>query len=95
MDLEKVVYKDRIESILRKYPETRDCDRLLFVTYLEEYHDVNKNGLRKVMTDIATPSMETLRRHRQLLQAKGMYIGTSQEPRHNKALRIRASIHKL
>lgn len=92
MDIEKVIFKDRVAHILDKYKETRDCDRLLFVTYLEVYHDVDKAGLRKVMTDISTPSMETLRRHRQLFQQKGLYVGNSQESRHNKALRIRNAI---
>lgn len=86
----------KVEDILKKYPETRNSDKLL-ITYLWK---VNYPGAFKMdeqekwwvavdsITDL--PSTESIRRSRQSFQAKGQYLPTNPE-----VLRQRARNQKI
>lgn len=75
--------KEQVEGILRDHPEARNCDKELFIKYLEIYHSVQDyfsrndyNGLQGMLK--AAPSFESIRRMRQKLQEKGEYTADPQ-----------------
>lgn len=65
------------EDILRRYPQTRSCDGLLYLKVLE--HCSHKNGIElrmlsvpvflTKMNELGFPPFESVRRNRQKLQA--------------------------
>jgi len=66
--------KGRVEAILREYPETRNCDKLLCITYwklIDEVKDLD--GIQ-----FAT-CPEAIRRARQWLNERGQYLATDPE----------------
>lgn len=63
--------KKQVEYVLQQYPATRNSDKLLTVKVLQEFYKV------KEIDDILNekiPSLESIRRARQLLQHKGLYL---------------------
>ena len=65
---------DRVQSILKSVPKTRDSDKELQIIYLQ------KSGMNLSPEQIALfkrmPSMETIRRTRQAIQEKGKYLAS-------------------
>jgi hypothetical protein len=55
----------RTEKLLQEEPETRNSDKLLIRRYMKIYHNVDLN----IPDD--SPSLETIRRCRQAIQAQG------------------------
>lgn len=91
--------KDKIESLLIKYPETRDSDKLLFFAFLVEFHDLEMNigrtaceVFRGILMDEETPSMETVRRIRQKFQEEGHYCGEKRKERLEEEVEVRKVI---
>ena len=79
--------KDRVEKLLVKYNETQDSDKLLWLAYLCQYHDL-QTRLRYskspylVLKDVVmqeAPSMESIRRVRQKIQENGQHVGTKRK----------------
>lgn len=71
MELHQV--KSQVEFTLKNYPETRNNDKLLQVTVLKNFYDVES------IDDILkpeVPSLESIRRCRQKLQSEGKYQGS-------------------
>jgi len=92
--IEKV--SDRIESLLKFYPELRDDDTLLFLAYLNRYHGLkeligteNYRLLRSALTDEATPKFESIRRCRQKIQEGGQYLGTRRKAKLEEQERVK------
>lgn len=70
--------KEKVEVLLRDFPQSRNCDKQLVLKYWENYDnipmgDINsfKNGFLKSST-----SMESITRARRLLQEEGKYLPT-------------------
>jgi hypothetical protein len=92
--------KDRVEYLLRQFPETRDCDRLLWLAYLCTFHNLQGAirehgyaGLRKIVCDPATCSMESVRRTRQKFQEGGRYLGEKRQERLREEVEVREYIN--
>jgi len=72
--------KERVEWLLKNYPETRNDDRYLIILYLRYFTPMRRYldfVPYKVIKDL--PSFETIRRVRQLIQEKGKYLPTNPE----------------
>lgn len=67
--------KKQVESILKRFPETREDDKKLQVRILKDFYGVDK------IEDILKPdipSLESIRRCRQKLQSEGKYPSTKE-----------------
>lgn len=67
--------KDKVLTLLQNYSNVRDSDKLLWLAYLVEFHNLKEvlgeDGLKKFRTLLMnedTPSMESVRRCRQKIQ---------------------------
>ena len=67
--------KEKVKYILDNYPNTRDSDKLLYVTVLEFFH--GSVNLRD-MLDPSVPGFETVSRIRRKFQEQGQFLGTNQ-----------------
>lgn len=75
-DLKTVL--DLCKDILTQYPQTRNCDGLLYLKVLEHHAHKNNIELRMLsvpvfltqMADLCFPPFESVRRNRQKLQAR-------------------------
>ncbi len=67
---------NRVESILKHVPKTRSSDKELLITYMQ------KSGMELTDKQIELfkqlPSMETIRRSRQVIQMEGRYLPTKE-----------------
>jgi len=69
--------KERVEWLLKNYPETRNDDRYLIILYMRFF-----TPMRKYLSFVPyrvikeLPSFESIRRARQLIQEKGKYLPT-------------------
>lgn len=78
-----VLVKDKVEFILERYPETRDCDKKLWLAYLCIFCDLkdtigygNYLKVKEIILSPKTCSMESVRRVRQKFQENKQYVGT-------------------
>lgn len=85
-DIKKI--KDKVGFILKEYPQTRDCDKLLWLAYLSMFHDLknvlgenNYSNFKNLILSKKTPSTESIRRVRQKYQEKGEYVGNGRPGR--------------
>lgn len=63
------VVETRVKEILELYPETRENDNLLYVTYVEEYHYVDfKKDTFINYEQYGLPSFKTVERARRKIQ---------------------------
>jgi len=83
-----VTIKSKVEKILNKFPITRDSDKLLWLGYLVQYHNLKTalgeegyKALKAVIMHEDTPTMESVRRVRQKLQEEGKYQGNKRKDR--------------
>ena len=82
-----ITCKDKVESILNKYGETRDSDKLLWLAYLCTNHGLNNilgdkyPEFKKMIMNESTPTMESIRRIRQKFQEDGKYVGQKRSQR--------------
>lgn len=74
--------KSRVKELLEKYEQTRDSDKLLWLAYLCNYHNLkislgeeSYRKLKNIVLNENTPTMESIRRVRQKFQENGLYIG--------------------
>ncbi len=59
----------RVKEILEYYPETRENDNLLYVTYLEQYHYIEFNRENYINAEeLQLPSFKTIERNRRHIQ---------------------------
>jgi hypothetical protein len=74
--------KDRVEYLLKQYKPLRDDDKKLWISYLITYHHLQEkmntsdepyDALCTILLDEA-PAIESIRRCRQILQEKGLYL---------------------
>lgn len=71
--------KENLITILEEFPETRNNDKLLMLRYWELCDDVDMTeNFEKTFLASAT-SPESIRRARQLLQSKGLFLPTDEE----------------
>ena len=66
-------YKSRVYGILEKYPETRDCDKVLTAKYIEVYHPdlllETNDGLSLPLTNLTKlPPLDSILRNRRIIQ---------------------------
>jgi len=68
---------NKVEYLLEKYPETRSCDKLLWLGFMTIFNnlknEINSNNnsysiLRKIILNKNTPSFESLSRARRKIQ---------------------------
>lgn len=79
---------EKVEKLLKDYPECRSSDKRLWITYLVVYHNLRMDMRNKpdlafetfvlTMMDKATPSFESISRSRRKFQEKGMYLPSEQ-----------------
>ena len=66
----------KVELILAGIPSTRNNDKKLICVYLDRFHNI------KTFDDYSTnpdaPSLESIRRCRQKIQAKGFYLANDE-----------------
>lgn len=91
--------RKKVARILSEFPQTRDNDVLLYITYLKIYHklDAEIGGdncalLRQVMLD--GPAHESITRGRRRIQEGGMFQGEKRAARMERAEDIREAIGK-
>ena len=72
--LEKV--EDKVREILSSIPTTRSSDKLLIMIYMRDNHRIN-TFMDYVRND-ECPSVESIRRCRQKIQAAGDFMSVSQ-----------------
>ena len=91
--------KDKVAFILETYPSTRDSDKYLWLSYLTNFHGLKSvlgnNGdayadFIQLILDKDTPTMESIRRVRQKLQEKGLYVGENRSERIEESRKVRA-----
>ena len=73
--------KERVEYILRNYPESRNDDRYLWLLYVRLFEPELSKYIKFVPYEVlkSVVSFETIRRVRQLIQAEGKYLPTDPE----------------
>jgi hypothetical protein len=78
--------KEKVDYILRKYPETRDSDKKLWLAYMCIFKELKSKigneayeSLKGVVMADDTPAFESLRRVRQKLQESGQELQASDE----------------
>lgn len=92
--------RKNVEQILQDYPQTRNSDRLLYVTYWKVIDDLpidNETSARnfaKLFVKKSTNS-ESIRRARQLIQQEGLFLPTDEKvikARHKKQIQMKDAI---
>jgi hypothetical protein len=80
--------KDKVGEILKDQPETRDSDKLLWLAYMNEFHNMREVVgekaylfLENLILSESTPTMESIRRVRQKYQESGLYVGKHRDDR--------------
>jgi hypothetical protein len=88
--------KDKVEDILKSFPQTRDSDKLLWLAYLVIHHDLKAtlgdeayNSFKAILLNDDTPTMESVRRVRQKLQESGQYVGEKRADRMKESESVR------
>lgn len=72
--------RQSVEAILRDYPDTRDCDKLLTLKFWELVEQIpmdNMYDFKRGFIESET-SLESIRRARQLVQEEGSYLPTKE-----------------
>jgi len=64
----------RVEKILKEDPLTRNCDRHLVSRYMFKYHNITT--FTQYEFSSLSPSVESIRRCRQKMQARGDYMAS-------------------
>ena len=81
--------KDRVELLLKNFPETRDNDKLLWLAYAVIHKDLRSvfknDGAYRVfkswLLSSDVPMFESVRRVRQKFQEGGKYVGNARRER--------------
>jgi len=89
--------KDRVEYLLSTQPETRDCDKTLWLMYLFTFHNLKSIDhtstpslrLTEVLLASETPTPESIRRIRQKYQESGLYVGTKRKQKLEESDKVR------
>lgn len=92
--------KDKVAWLLDKYPDTRDCDKTLYVYYLYFFCGldgyVGKHVVPQVVTCIKQANTpETVRRVRQKYQEEGHYRGKRWWERQQDKVNVQYNINDL
>lgn len=94
--------KDKVEFLLENSQPVRDCDKLLWLAYLDTFHDLSQeigvDAYLKLMSLImaeSTPTMESIRRVRQKFQENGEYLGVKRKIRKQAEGEVREGIKDL
>jgi hypothetical protein len=87
--------RQNVEAIMREYPDTRNDDKLLILTYWNLFDKIVKDQMVSPIDvlDKAT-STESIRRSRQLIQEEGKYPATDETVigRRNKEKKMKEAI---
>jgi len=92
--MKKEIIKDKVEALLKKYPDTRDSDKILWLVYLNRYYGLKENmniskkpyeTFKKLILNSRAPKFETIRRVRQKFQEEGNYLGVKRKAAIRKA----------
>ena len=94
-DMKKV--KEKVRHVLEHYPETRDSDKLLWLSYMERFRGLGEVfgtpeqfvAFKKLMLDPDTPQAESIRRVRQKCQEDGLFLGHHRRSRKEEAEKVR------
>lgn len=79
MNVKKNV-KRNVEALLRDYPDTRNDDKLLTITYWKVYDNVDMSSEENFYSSFMhqSTSTESIRRARQMIQEDGKYMPTDE-----------------
>jgi len=99
LELIKTV-KDKVDRLLEKYPQTRDCDKTLYMAFLWTYTNMREfdgdfASFAKRVTWSDVPCPESISRARRLIQASGRYQGERRKERLESETEVRANIGAL
>lgn len=68
--------RKNVEAILRVFPEARDNDRFLLLTYWKYIDRIDFDRFEESFLNGSATNPETIRRSRQMVQANGLYPAT-------------------
>lgn len=87
--------KEKVRYILEKFPETRDSDKKLWLTFLDVFFNMRLKlgsdafvAFECLLMDSEVPTMESVRRVRQKFQEGGEFVGKKREERLEMAERV-------
>lgn len=69
--------KEKVAYVLDRYPSTRNSDLKLIANYMQIFHNIKTLRDWAIHADTVRVTPETIRRTRQALNMKGMYMPTS------------------
>lgn len=85
--------KHRVYKLLEDYPTLRDCDKKLWLAYMNTYHGLRDHcdymSFKKMLLDPKTPTMESVRRVRQKIQENGEFVGERRQQRMEEAKEVK------
>lgn len=90
--------KSQVEHLLDKYPQTRDCDKTLWLGYLVLFRNAKSKlnsskdpwtELKWIVKNSDTATMESLSRVRRKFQEAGYYVGTKRQEKLEEASAVR------
>jgi len=94
--------KDRVMYILENWEDTRDSDKLLYLAYMNLFHNLREDitcsdNPYKILKErtMEAYSFDTIRRNRQLIQAKGLFQGKHRKEKEAEGEITRNTIHSV
>jgi hypothetical protein len=91
--------RDKVEAILKRHPEARECDKILWSIYLANNHDLIRvlgmdsfRKLQEVLRNPKVPSVETLGRLRRRFQERGQYLAKDPKRKKHQAKRVKEAL---
>ena len=80
------VVETRVKEILENYPNTRENDNLLYVTYIEEYHYIEFSKEKFInYVEYGLPSFKSVERARRRIQNEQCSYKSSEDTENNRA----------
>ena len=82
--------RSRVEHLLKNYIALRDNDMQLWLAYLTMFHGLKERinesnnayeDFCDILLDKEVPTMESIRRSRQIFQENGLYVGSKRQER--------------
>ena len=79
------VVETRVKEILENYPNTRENDNLLYVTYIEEYHYIEFSKEKFInYAEYGLPSFKSVERARRRIQNEQCSYKASEDTENNR-----------
>jgi hypothetical protein len=95
-------HKHRVEKILKKYSSTRDCDKKLYLAFLEDEcglsNTIGANAFFKLLEFFKqenVPTMDSVGRVRRKFQEQGLYVGQAKAARDAQQEAVKEAIREF